>query len=649
MQNADPPPNDKGLREFILQVDQADEQRTSELVFIDNPVRGGTWKVAWMAFCFLLLFIAFNVAQSTVTTLYPDHGFYSLALIYSALLVGSLVAPKLIPRHLRSPRLVFFLAGLAYSFFVLSLNLGTTALLLASVGVGLTGSLLWMQQGLYVTGVSQRGGGRIGRLTALFFAVFNINMVLGNIILLAIDASGYSNQVMIWVLASIGGLATLCFLGVRNLPAAKRSMLEPTTALGISLLGVESSGRGGGGGGDRSDRGSILGASSAVAPGTTPFPPATAARPLTVLDVCRASPMRELIPMVLFNGMFTTLIFGNLPQYVDATAKRITPQLALVYICYGTAAALGAAVWGRLFDSRGPRFLLTVITGLGVAAFTVLLGALAPGPRPGILGLLMATSALFGALETSTTTMINTCISTFAKPLLGQRETATAMAFSLYRIMFCIGFIFMSLVSAAIPRNPATAWIAPLVINVVVFAAAIVSGFRLTNKLPTMMAAARSRMGSTSHGTRIGTSGGSAATSRHPTTGNDQTTDSVSYLGFGGNLGGYAEALGDDYSDAVHGGGAGGGNDDSYAQAGGVDVSLLPMHTASAPRSINGSTGQGGSAPSSPTKRIAQLLDTRPLEARVVHLAKMSVKLVKGDFEKLEPDQQDLGDPADER
>ncbi|ORZ29651.1 hypothetical protein BCR44DRAFT_1518241 [Catenaria anguillulae PL171] len=338
---------------------------------------------------------------------------------------GSVVAPVLIPRYLSSPRFVLFGAAAMHCLFAASINLGPTALLVCSAGVGFSASFLWLQQGLYVTGVSQRAGGKIGKLTSIFFGIFNINMVIGNLISLVIESVGSAPTTVIWALTVIAGVAGVAFLAIPNLPPAKVSGLNAPSSL------------------PRTDQSRSTIASNGPS--------------VSLLAVCRAAPMRNLAPIIIFSGAFVTFIFGTLPIIADPLAKSISIHIALAFVSYGVAAALGAFVWGRLFDWRGPRAILYAQLAIGSVAFILFLAVLIHGPNASLFPVVMVASALCGALETATTTLINTCISVYVRPLMSHKDSAIAAAFSLYRILYCCGFVFVSLVTAAVPREQVVA------------------------------------------------------------------------------------------------------------------------------------------------------------------------------------------------
>jgi hypothetical protein len=62
-----------------------------------HPPEGGhgaTARVVFVAAAFALIFTAYNVAQTFLTTRFPTYGFYSFATIYTFFAIGSLVAPN---------------------------------------------------------------------------------------------------------------------------------------------------------------------------------------------------------------------------------------------------------------------------------------------------------------------------------------------------------------------------------------------------------------------------------------------------------------------------------------------------------------------------------------------------------------------------
>ncbi|KAJ3353056.1 DUF895 domain membrane protein [Allomyces javanicus] len=451
--------NEKGHRELVVDVAEHNKFRVSNVVFIDHPVPRGTAKVTWLGACFLLLFISFNLAQSRITTLYPTHGFYSLALIYAAFLVSSLVAPYLIPSKLASARWTFFFAAVPYVTFVLSVNLGAVPLLVASVLVGIGAGLLWLQQGIYVAQISQLGGGKIGRLTSTFLLILQLNMIIGNGLSYALEVSGAPVSTIIWVLTGVASVSAIGLLGVHDLPSSGRALSVDSQFAPVPVA-VKSSGSVG------------VGATPRVTSKSLPRDTLETTSLITRFRrVARAPCVVYLHPLMAFNGAVNALIFGTLPLYVPRPAPgQPAPQVAILYAVYGTAAVLATPIWGRLFDWFGARGLLAGLGVVGAAAMSAYLALfIVPGAPT---GLLLSVAALLAALETATASFLNMYISTAVKTQLGGSDLATGTAFGIFRVQFCLAFVIVSVIaSAATP----VAYAAVYAITALEFAGAVVA------------------------------------------------------------------------------------------------------------------------------------------------------------------------------
>jgi hypothetical protein len=391
--------------------------------------------------------------MSRLTTMYPDHGFYSLALIYLALLIGSFVAPSILSAHFTSPKWIFALAACLYSVYTMSLNFGVAAVLLASLGVGFSGSLLWLKQSLYVTAISQLGGGHIGHLTTLFLGFYSLNMSFGNFLGFQFQNLGLSVTMTIWIMSGVGFLSAALFLLVPTLP-------QPT-------------------GGNRNDE-------TELSEDKVDF---LVEKPLfeRLQLVGLAFPMKQLIPTLLFNGTFNTLVLGSLPLYLpNVVPGKPSSDLAMLFIIYGMVAAFISPFWGPVFDRRGPLALLKCQFGFTLVAYSLLLAVLINGPSKGAywtLPVLFVVSGLFGAVDTSTATMVSATISTFVKPHMHQSDLAVSTGFSIHRISFCLAFIFQSLLGALLPKGAVLeAWLPILLINLALFAASTWCYFRLAQQ-----------------------------------------------------------------------------------------------------------------------------------------------------------------------
>ncbi|KAI9222133.1 hypothetical protein BC828DRAFT_404299 [Blastocladiella britannica] len=365
-------------------------------------------RVAWLGLGFLALFTAFNVAQSYVTTLFPGLGFISLAVIYLFYIASSLGAPYLTQRV--PLNLIFLIGAALYALFILGMTWGTVPLFVCSALVGLAAGGLWVHQGYYAATASAAFGVPVGKLTSVFLAIYTVNMILGNGLSLILLNAGTSVTTVLYVMAGIAGAgAVMLFF----LPSPTPS----TPAAG-------------------------------EAPSVVADPPAAPASfrshlgRMARLSVTR--PLRDALPLILWNGSLTTLAFANYPRFIPASAP-VSLQPAM-FLAYGATGTLLSPMWGRLFDARGPGPLVVGVGVLGVASAALTYACILTADNDGPVNtaLWVASLGVLGALDNATNSLIN-----FSLAAWFPSGDLVAPAFAVYRLTFCVGFIVLALVSNA--------------------------------------------------------------------------------------------------------------------------------------------------------------------------------------------------------
>ncbi|TPX70904.1 hypothetical protein SpCBS45565_g01496 [Spizellomyces sp. 'palustris'] len=184
--------------------------KTAPLLQQDTAsVRGYTLKTVHLGAAFCLLFTAFNVAQAYITLLFPTIGTLVLGVIYGFFAVGSLGAPRV--GDVLGVKWAMSAASLLFVVFIGTLNTGMSGLVLFSAMlVGLGSGVLWINQGIWVSRLSDRTGGTLaGYFTGLFFTICNLNGVFGNLLAIALLQAGLGINIMIWGMFVAGALGSV--------------------------------------------------------------------------------------------------------------------------------------------------------------------------------------------------------------------------------------------------------------------------------------------------------------------------------------------------------------------------------------------------------------------------------------------------------
>ncbi|KAJ3358258.1 DUF895 domain membrane protein [Allomyces javanicus] len=378
--------------------------------------RWATFQVVWLGIGFFLIFVAFNVAESMITTLYPTQGFNILAVIYASFTVGSMGASYLTPRV--DVRILFVLSGAAYAIFIAALTWGAVATFITAAIGGIGAGILWIHQGALVTVQAAASAVPIGQLTAVFLVLFESTTVVGNLVSVALLRTGTSRTTVLTILAVTAGIG-----------AAWLAFLRPPNS---GIVAVPDAGS------DQSLSGKMR----------------------AMVHVARARPMAAALPLILWNGALTTLAFANVPTFIPASILESNPEtLPLMFVAFGAASAVTAPAVGKAYDAWGLAPLVWACAVAGTFAYGAAYAAILAVPHitanyGAALAVLVAAEALMGVMVAGTNCLINVILSAWYPD--GSNASA---AFSAYRVVFCTGFVLLALVSNA------GAWQAVMALN----------------------------------------------------------------------------------------------------------------------------------------------------------------------------------------
>ena len=85
---------------------------------------------------------------------------------------------------------------------------------------GFGGGLLWIHQGIWLTHLSEASGAN-GYFTGLFFLVFNVNAVVGNVIVLGASAAHLSIHTLLLIMTIIASVGVLLLIKTPPATAAE--------------------------------------------------------------------------------------------------------------------------------------------------------------------------------------------------------------------------------------------------------------------------------------------------------------------------------------------------------------------------------------------------------------------------------------------
>jgi len=144
-----------------------------------------------MSISFLMVFLAFNGTQTIMSSLLPGNlGYWSIACIYIAFTASSLLLSSAFVIAVTT-KWSLFIGGVLYLGFIIA-NIWPMWLTLVpcAVVLGIGAAIIWTAQGSYVTNAAlyyaELSGkpprSSIGMFNGIFFGIFQLSMLIGNII-----------------------------------------------------------------------------------------------------------------------------------------------------------------------------------------------------------------------------------------------------------------------------------------------------------------------------------------------------------------------------------------------------------------------------------------------------------------------------------
>lgn len=294
------------------------------------------FRLVHMSFSMLGIFIAYNALQNLVSSFLGVLGYWSVATIYisfsfSAALIGPSVVAYL------KPKLSLFIGALCYTSFVVANKWPMLwTLIPTATALGIGASILWTAEGTYLTTVASNYAACLGKprssamglFNGIFFAVFQVNQIVGNLIAGFIlskssdsgtDSAEYN--ILMYTYIGISGVATLSML---LLPNEELIIDEKEKVVNIMNNSQKTS---------------------------------------TVQNILRAIVLVKnprcflLVPIMFYSGIEQAFIFGIFTS--DIVSRAIgKSQIGFVMAAFGGVNVFFSFLLGRAADKVGPGYLV---------------------------------------------------------------------------------------------------------------------------------------------------------------------------------------------------------------------------------------------------------------------------------------------------
>ncbi|XP_060069463.1 UNC93-like protein [Ylistrum balloti] len=181
------------------------EENTSLLVLEDmvTPTTKGKIYINLTAICLIWVFAftAYSGLQNLESSLNPDIGVYSLAVITAGGLVSCILAPTVI--YYIGPKGALILSSICLSIFIATNYYPETYILLPGAAIyGLSSGILWTAQGVYISTISQQYAAVVcdsfdsvlSRFFGIFCMAFQSTQIWGNLVSSVILQTGQSEK-----------------------------------------------------------------------------------------------------------------------------------------------------------------------------------------------------------------------------------------------------------------------------------------------------------------------------------------------------------------------------------------------------------------------------------------------------------------------
>jgi hypothetical protein len=315
-----------------------------------TPLSRSRYNIVVVSVSFLLLFSAYNALQNLATSLFPPGlGNASLGVLYASAALGVFLAPPAVDAG--GTRLTMLVGAACYvAYLAATIKIVPGVVLGMSVVIGLGAAVLWVALGEFIKENSDAAS--YGRNNGLFWAIFQLNNIVGNVGTYLVFPHLTSSQLFAgFAVVGAAGTALLAALrkpdagggggggGIGGGGAVADDGAAPVG--GIMLRGLldddEEARYGGGGGG---------GGGAAPATARERAGRACAAM-LATLRLLFTLDSLLLLPMYAFSGFELAFWTGEFPQLLT------TSVIGLVLAFSGVGEVIGGLVFGRLSDTVG--------------------------------------------------------------------------------------------------------------------------------------------------------------------------------------------------------------------------------------------------------------------------------------------------------
>lgn len=363
-------------------------------------------EVVFFAITYALVFIGYVVTSGFLNILYPTQAFIGFAIFFGFYAVASLVSPFIISKL--DIRLSLFVSSFGYLIYAGLASSQIPTLMLIGSGIGGIGNaVIWLTQGAWMKSFPDA---EQGKLVGLFFGVFNINILVGNLLALIVLLTHVSVQFMIWIILIPTGIGTIMAFFV---PPFSKDSLKKMCSCCTKQNNQQNQNQ----------------------PSTSFF-----GMLRDVFTIVAKHHGYLLVPLYILQSIDLNITWQVMTKLLVANANG-NPEKdiynAAMYLSYGGAAVIFGILSGKISDKKGhvwifiPYIVLEVLVLVGILLMAKL-------SNTGPLGLWIIIGFVKGASDNFLNTLVTVAI-------LSAFQKESNLMFAFYRCTYAVSYVIISL------------------------------------------------------------------------------------------------------------------------------------------------------------------------------------------------------------
>lgn len=361
------------------------------------------FQTIYFSITYCLIFTGYYVTVTFVSVIYPDYSFIGFAMLYTTYSIGSLLAPSIGKKIGLKNSIIC--SSCSYILFVFSINFGNVVLyLISAMIVGFSSGIIWLHQGIWITRISENLNKRTGFFQGIFYSIFNLNNIIGNIIGIIILSMGKSVLDMLWYMICISGIGVVMTFFIT--PLSSSIVLSDDDLFSTFNNRLQA-----------------------------------------VLTVSKLKQVRLLMPIMAYQSAGICLSLQILPKLIYKSSHKLSDDNDIAgkynmyaFLGYGIGSSVFAFLWGKIYDNLGWMWIYIPLFTIEISCLIMYIVFDKLNIHP-YMWILVAT--LRGIIDYGTNTLLCCSISKYF-------ITQSTSVYGLYRCEYALFYIPISIITGLI-------------------------------------------------------------------------------------------------------------------------------------------------------------------------------------------------------